>query len=240
VSGASIRAGRFAPVLAFAVHILTASGAAFALLALVAAARADWQQMFLWLGVALIIDGVDGSLARYARSAEILPHWSGDVLDYVVDFTTYVFIPAYAIAQAGLLPPRLALPLGLVIVVTGALYCADRRMKTDDHFFRGFPVLWNLVAFHLFLLRPAPWLSAGVVVMLAVLTFVPLPFVHPFRVKTLRWLTVTLLVLWAVFAAIALGHELAPPPWITAILVGIALYFLAAGLLFRRAREATG
>ena len=117
--------------------------------------------MFLCLGVALIVDGIDGTMARRVRVAELLPRWSGDVLDLVVDFVTYVFVPAYAIAAGGLLPDLLALPAGIVIVVTGALYFADREMKTADNYFRGFPALWNVVAFYLFLLRPPPWLAAA-------------------------------------------------------------------------------
>ena len=104
-------------VAAFAVHVLTACGAACALLALMAAVRAEWARMFVWLGVALIIDGVDGTLARRLRVAELLPRWSGELLDFVVDFPTYVFVPAYAIAAGGLLPPAAALPLGLIVTV---------------------------------------------------------------------------------------------------------------------------
>ena len=116
--------------------------------------------MFAWLGVALFIDGVDGTMARHFKTAEALPRWSGDVLDFVVDFPTYVFVPAYAIAMGGLLPHLVAIPLGLVVVVTGALYFADRDMKTTDYYFRGFPALWNAAAFYLFVVRPAPWLGA--------------------------------------------------------------------------------
>ena len=117
-------------VAAFAVHVFPACGAACALLALMAAVRAEWARMFLWLGLALVIDGVDGTLARRLRVAELLPRWSGELLDFVVDFPTYVFVPAYAIAAGGLLPPAAALPLGLIVTVTGALYFADRRMKS--------------------------------------------------------------------------------------------------------------
>jgi len=144
---------------AFAVHVFTACGAACALLALIAAASADWTLMFLWLGVALIVDGVDGTFARHLHVAELLPRWSGDVLDFVVDYGTYVLVPAYAIATGGVLPPGAALPLGLIVAVTGAIYFADRRMKTSDSYFRGFPALWNIIAFYLFLLKPAPWLA---------------------------------------------------------------------------------
>src|SRR5271156_5001886 len=167
---------------AFAVHVFTASGAGCALLALFAAVRAEWPQMFVWLGIALIVDGIDGTFARRLRVAELLPRWSGDVLDLVVDILTYVFVPAYAIAASGLLPRGLAVVLGLIIVVTGSLYFADRRMKTPDYYFRGFPALWNVAAFYLFLLKPAPWLGAAAVAALAALTFAPFHFVHPVRI----------------------------------------------------------
>jgi len=104
----------------FAVHVLTASGAALAFLALLAAVGGAWELMFLSLGLALIVDGVDGTIARSLKAAELLPRWSGEVLDLVVDFVTYVFVPAYAIAASGLLPPVLAAGAGVLIVMTGA------------------------------------------------------------------------------------------------------------------------
>jgi phosphatidylcholine synthase len=107
-------------VAAFAVHVFTACGAACALLALLAAVSAEWTRMFLWLGLSVIIDGVDGTFARRLRAAELLPRWSGETLDFVVDFSTYVFVPAYAIVACGLLPSFVALPLGLIVTVTGS------------------------------------------------------------------------------------------------------------------------
>src|SRR5215470_15014678 len=163
-----------------------ACSSAPALAALIYAVRGQWAAMFLCLGIALIVDGVDGTIARWLKVAEVLPRWSGDVLDLVVDFVTYVFVPAYAIAAGGLLPEPLALPAGIVIVVTGALYFADREMKTVDNYFRGFPTLWNGAAFYLFVLKLNPWLAAAIVAALAVLTFVPFKFLHPFRVVRLR------------------------------------------------------
>ena len=216
---------------AFAVHVFTACGAACALLALVAATKADWTQMFVWLGLALIVDGVDGTFARRLRVAELLPRWSGDVLDFVVDFATYVFVPAYAIAAGGVLPSSVALPLGLIVAITGAIYFADRRMKTSDSYFRGFPALWNIVAFYLFLLKPAPWLAALAVLVLAAATFAPIYFVHPVRVPRWRIANLVALVLWAVLAILALAQGLDPPAWAAAILAAIAVYFVIVGLL---------
>jgi phosphatidylcholine synthase len=215
---------------AFAVHIFTAAGVALGFAALLAAFERQWAVMFWCLGAALLIDGIDGTFARRFRVADVLPRWSGDVLDLVVDFVTYVFVPAYAIVASGLLPSMLAIPAGLVIVVTSALYFADRDMKTDDNYFRGFPALWNAVAFYLFVLKPSPWVTAGAIAVLAVLTFAPFKFVHPFRVTRLRRVTLAALVLWGVLGAVALLYNLDPGPWVACGLVIIGLYFIAVGL----------
>jgi phosphatidylcholine synthase len=220
-------------VAAFGVHIFTASGAGCALLALIAAVDADWPQMFVWLGIALFIDGVDGTFARRLRVAEVLPRWSGEVLDLVVDILNYVFVPAYAIAASGLLPKLTAIPLGIVIVVTGSLYFADRLMKTSDYYFRGFPAVWNVAAFYLFLLKPVPWLGAMAIAALAVLTFVPFHVVHPIRIAHLRVLTVVAMVVWALLAIAAVARNLDPGFWTVAALCLLAVYFVAIGF-FRR------
>jgi phosphatidylcholine synthase len=218
---------------AFAVHVFTACGAACALLALIAAVGADWPKMFVWLGIALIIDGVDGTFARRLHTAELLPRWSGDVLDLVVDILNYVFVPAYAIATGGLLPLALATPLGALIVITGSLYFADRQMKTSDYYFRGFPALWNVAAFYLFLLKLPSWLGALAVVALAVLTFVPFHVVHPLRIAHLRAITIAALMVWALLAIIAVADGLAPGIWTVAVLCGLAIYFVGIGFLRR-------
>ena len=204
-------------------------------MALFAAVRADWSQMFIWFGVALIIDGVDGTFARRLRVAEVLPRWSGEMLDFVVDYATYVFVPAYAIAAAGLLPGSVALGLGVIVAVTGALYFADRSMKTPDSYFRGFPALWNVAAFYLFLLKPPPWLGAAAIVMLAAATFAPIYFVHPVRVPQWRKLNITALVLWGLLAIVALAKNLEPGFWSVVALCLLAIYFVGVGLLRRPA-----
>jgi phosphatidylcholine synthase len=225
----------FATVRAFAVHVFTATGAAIAFLALILAIGEHWAAMFFCLGCALIIDGVDGPLARAFKVAEVLPRWSGERLDIVIDFVTYVFVPAYAISASGMLPRALAIPAGVIVVISGALYFADRNMKTADNYFRGFPGLWNLAAFYLYLLEPAEWLAAAMIGALAALTFAPIKFLHPLRVKRLRALNVVLLVAWAALALVAVVYNLQPGPYVIWPLVVIALYFFVAGLLPRPA-----
>ena len=157
----------FEYVRAFTIHVFTATGAALALLALILGTGGHWAGMFLCLGLALIVDGADGPLARAFEVQKLVPRWSGETLDLVVDFTTYVFVPAYAIAASGQLPQPLSIPAGVVVVISGALYFADREMKTTDNYFRGFPAVWNLVAFYLYLLEPPGWLAAVAIFVLA-------------------------------------------------------------------------
>jgi phosphatidylcholine synthase len=222
---------RPALVRAFLVHLLTASGAALGLLALVAAVDGRWALMCAWFGLALIVDGIDGTFARRLKVAERLPRWSGETLDLVVDFVTYSFVPAYAIATAGLLPGIVALPAGVVIVMTSGLYFADRRMKMSGNYFRGFPALWNIAAFYLLLLRLDPWINAAVVATLAALSFAPFRFIHPVRVRRLRAVNIVLLVVWSVLSIVALDRDLAPEVWVSTGLVAIGLYVLGVGLL---------
>src|SRR3954463_12023582 len=170
----SLSTSRTARAAAFSVHIFTAMGAGIALIALLEAVREHWAAMFAWLGVALIVDALDGPIARQLDVERVQPNWSGEVLDLVVDFVTYVFVPAYAITAGGRLLPVAAPLLGAAIVVSGALYFGYRRMKTSDNHFRGFPALWNAVAFYLFLLQLPPALSSLLVALLIVLTFMPL------------------------------------------------------------------
>ncbi|MGE3990621.1 CDP-alcohol phosphatidyltransferase family protein [Pseudorhodoplanes sp.] len=214
----------------FSIHIFTACGAACALLAMLAAARAEWITMFVWLAVALFIDGIDGTLARRFRVAEVLPRWSGDALDLVVDFTTYVFVPAFALATSGILPPAMAIPLAIAIVVTSALYFADEQMKTSENYFRGFPALWNAVAFHLFVLKLPPWIAASAVAILVVLTFMPLRVLHPFRVAHFRTLNFAALVAWCALGLYALMTALDPGPIVAWSLAALGVYFLTIGL----------
>lgn len=218
---------------AFAVHVFTACGAGCALLALSAAVNRQWAGMFVWLGIALCIDGIDGTFARRLQVAERLPRWSGDILDLVVDILNYVFVPAYALAASGLLPESAAVALGVLIVITGALYFADRLMKTSDYYFRGFPALWNIAAFYLFLLKPQPWAGAAAIAALAALTFVPFHVVHPVRIAHLRGVTIVALTAWAALAMVAVAADLTPPLWVTAALSVLAVYFVVIGF-FRR------
>jgi len=201
------------------------------------AVREHWTAMFWWLGVALVIDGVDGPIARRLDVAHVQPNWSGEVLDLVVDFVTYVFVPAYAITASGLLWPLAAPVLGIGISVSGALYFADRRMKSDDNHFRGFPGLWNMAAFYLFLLHWPPTASSLAVAALIAMTFMPFHVVHPVRVARLRWLTLGLIAIGTVLAIVTLIKDFAPGLAVTVALCAIGLYVVGSDSAIRLLRS---
>ncbi len=191
---------------AFSVHLLTASGSFLAFLSLVAASEQRWTAMFWWLGLALFVDGIDGPIARKLEVKEILPTWSGELLDNIIDYVTYVLIPAFALYQRGFMGEKLSFLAAAIIVVSSAIYYADTGMKTKENFFKGFPVVWNMVVFTLFVIEPGQWVSFGVVVAAGILTFLPINFIHPVRVVRLRPINLTVTLLWCAFGALALAQ----------------------------------
>ncbi|MBT8416296.1 MAG: phosphatidylcholine synthase, partial [Silicimonas sp.] len=170
---------------AYLVHLLTATGAVFAMLAMLEAVQGDWAMMFVWLVVAFGVDGIDGPLARKTDIAHNAPRIDGVLLDLIIDYLTYVFIPAFALFSSGLLPGWMGWFAIIVITFASALYFADTRMKTTDYSFAGFPGCWNMVVLVLFAIHPNFWISLVIVSVLAVAMFLPIKFVHP--VRTQRW-----------------------------------------------------
>ena len=218
---------RVAQAAGFSVHIFTASGGAVALLALYAAIERNFSVCFAWLGLALFIDGIDGTLARAARVHVTAATIDGVVLDLVVDFLTYVLVPVVALWRSDLLPTDVSFWIGLIVTIASALYFADTRMKTDDLWFRGFPATWNILVLYLFVLRP-PWVVSAVgLLAAAAMMFSPVVFVHPLRVVRMRRLTIAMTLVWFACAAMAIVQRLSPSGWVVGGLVATAVYFLA-------------
>lgn len=208
-------------VSAWAVHAFTASGVVFGLLALFAAFGGEPAMVFLWLAVALFVDGVDGTFARRADVANVLPGVDGSALDLVVDYLTYVVVPAVFMVRFGLLPDGFALALAGWVLLT-SLYCfANTGMKSSDAYFVGFPAVWNVVALYLWLLDFDPWVNTGVLLVLGVLTFTRMKFLHPFRVRTLMPLNLAATAVWFVAGGwLVAAHPDRPAyafvPWLAA------------------------
>lgn len=222
-------------IAAWAVHALTASGALIAMQALAAVGAGDLRAAFLWLGLALLVDAIDGPLARRLEVARVLPQISGEILDLVVDYLTYVVVPAAILATPGFLPEGSG-PLTAGVILAASLYTfANRDMKTPDNFFEGFPAVWNVVALYMWVLETPPWANLAVVALCVALTFTRLKFAHPLRVVRLRPLTLAVTVIWAGLSLyLVLHHPAAPgwapdwaPDWALWPWLGAAGYFLA-------------
>jgi len=218
---------------ALLVHLLTATGAVFAMLAMLAAVEEKWSLMFLWLVVAFIVDGIDGPLARRYEVRTHMPHLDGALMDLIIDYLTYVFIPAYALFKSGLLPGMTGWLAIIVITFASVIYFADTRMKTRDNCFAGFPACWNMVVLVLFALQPNFWVILSVVVVIAVAMFTPLRFIHPMRTERWRGLSLPVAVLWTACAGWAAWVDFDIGPLSKALLTGTSIYLLAAGIVMQ-------
>lgn len=215
---------------ALSVHLLTATGAVLSMLAMLAAVEENWSLMFMWLVVALLVDGIDGPLARRYDVKSNWPTYDGVLMDLIVDYLTYVFIPAYALFKSDILPGWTGWVAIIVIVYGSVVYFADTRMKTRDCSFAGFPACWNMVVLVLFALKLNFWLVLAIVVALAVAMFTNLKFIHP--VRTARWRAVSLpmALAWTGFAIWAVAVDFHPHSWAHWGLVITSAYLLLAGI----------
>ena len=216
---------------ALSVHLLTATGSVLSMLALLAAVAGDWERMFLWLLAALVVDGIDGPLARRFDVPRNWPNYDGVLMDLIIDYLTYVFIPAFALFQSGLLPGWTGWLAIIAITYSSVLYFADRRMKTRDNSFAGFPSCWNMVVLVLFALRPGDEVTLAVVVVLALAMFSNLKFIHPVRTTRWRAVSLPLAVLWVVCAALAVHGDFSGQGWAHWGLAASSLWLLLAGIL---------
>ena len=170
---------------ALLVHLLTATGAVLSMLAMLAAVNAEWSMMFLWLVAAFAVDGVDGPLARRYDVRVNWPTYDGVLMDLIIDYLTYVFIPAFALFKSGLLSGWTGWFAIIVITYGSVIYFADTRMKTRDYSFAGFPGCWNMVVLVLFAVKPHWTVILAIIVVLTVAMFSNIKFIHP--VRTERW-----------------------------------------------------
>jgi phosphatidylcholine synthase len=216
---------------ALAVHLFTATGAVFAMLAMLAAVDGEWDLMFLWLVVAFAVDGIDGPLARKYEVKKYAGEFDGVLLDLIIDYLTYVFIPAFALFKSGLLPGWTGWFAIIVITFASAMYFADTRMKTKDNSFSGFPGCWNMLVLVLFALSPNFWVILILVSVLAVGMFFPLKFIHPVRTERWRVISLPMALAWTFFAGWAAWVEFHPESWAHWGLIVTSVYLLLVGIV---------
>jgi phosphatidylcholine synthase len=216
---------------ALSVHLLTASGAVLSMFAMLAAVEGEWSLMFLWLVVALIVDGVDGPLARRYDTEKNWPTYDGVLMDLIVDYLTYVFIPAFALFKSGLLPGWTGWLAIIVICYGSVVYFADTRMKTTDKSFAGFPACWNMVVLVLFATKPGDMVILLVVILLSVTMFTNLKFIHPTRTKRWHELSLGVCIAWIGLAGWAAWFDFQEGPIAEWLLILTSLYLVLAGIV---------
>jgi phosphatidylcholine synthase len=222
---------------AWGVHLLTASSAPAGLLALRATVAGDAAGAFLWMTYTLVVDAIDGTLARAVRVKEVLPWVDGSRLDDVVDYFTYVVVPAFFLLQMNLLPAGWAVPIVSLVAIASGYGFSQTTAKTADHFFTGFPSYWNVVAFYLYALGWSPAVNAAWVVAFAIGVFVPIRYVYPSRTPTLRWLTVTLGSIWGVALIYILLHLHTAPRWLVTASLAFPIYYFLLSLVLHTKRR---
>ncbi|KKM17142.1 Phosphatidylcholine synthase [Sulfitobacter indolifex] len=211
------------------VHLFTATGAVLAMLAMLAAVEEKWDLMFLWLVIAFFVDGIDGPLARKYDVKTNAPEFDGVLMDLIIDYLTYVFIPAFALFTSGLMDGWSGWAMIIIITFASVMYFSDTRMKTKDNSFKGFPGCWNMLVLVLFALQPEWWVSLIVVTVLAAAMFLPIKFVHPVRTERWRPVTLPMALAWTFFAGWSAWVNFDPESWAHWGLVVTSIYLVFAG-----------
>ncbi|MDE1165454.1 MAG: phosphatidylcholine/phosphatidylserine synthase [Pseudomonas sp.] len=221
---------------AWGAHGFTATGVVTAFLATLALFENQPKACLMWLGVALIVDGVDGSLARRVNVQTVLPHFDGSVLDLVIDYLTYVFIPALFIYRYIPLPEYTALVATSIMLVSSLFCFCNVNMKSNDNYFQGFPAAWNVVALCLYTLAPGPWWTLLTIVVLALLTVTRMKFLHPFRVRRFMPINIAVTAIWLLCSLSLVHDHPAINPLVMTLWLLMSAYFLGV-CIWRTAAE---
>lgn len=226
-------------ILAWLVHLYTASGAVIGLFTILYLDQAEFKSAFLLMALAVVIDASDGALARAARVKELIAWFDGDMLDGIVDYFNYVIVPCLFLLRGNLLPPADALWLAALPLLASAYGFCQKEAKTADYFFLGFPSYWNIVVFYLFVLKTPLWINAFIIIALSILVFVPIKYIYPSRSPRFRLSVNALGTLWGI--AILWILLALPEPPMTVVFVSLLFpaYYTALSLWLEFLRTTT-
>lgn len=214
-----------AKALAWSVHVFTATGAVWGLLSILAIQAHQWRLTFLWIAIAMIVDGFDGTLARKFNTKGLASGVDGALLDNILDYINYVLVPVLFMIEAELLPPGWWVPASALILLSSAYQFTQTDAKTDDHYFKGFPSYWNFLILYLFLFGWAPGVNLAIVLLCVVLVFVPIKYVYPSRTERNHKLNLIIIYIWGLIGAVSLVlYPNVPLALLYASLVLVAYY----------------
>jgi phosphatidylcholine synthase len=229
-------------IYAHAVHLFTASGAIWGLLALLAIFEHEWKLAIFWMILAMFVDGFDGMLARWADVKTYASGIDGGLLDNILDYLNYVVIPALFLVEADFLPDGFKLATAFLILLTSAYQFTQVDAKTDetnDYFFKGFPSYWNVVVLYMLVMRLNPWLNLAFLVLFNILVFVPIKYVYPSRDTRLKSLTLVLSYLYGIIGIWAVMQYPNVPSWVVWVSFIYVGYYALLSLWPRNKLQAT-
>ena len=214
-------------IAAWGVHLFTATGAVWGLLAILAIFAGDYKMMIVWMIVAMLVDGFDGMLARWANVKKYADGIDGALLDNILDYLNYVLVPALFIIKAEVLPESVRLLTACLILLTSAYQYTQTDAKTDDHHFKGFPSYWNVAALYMLLMNLPPWVNFAFLILFNIMVFIPIKYIYPSRNSYLRQLTLALTYLYGAIGIWGLLQYPNQPGWVVwASLVYVAYYLV--------------
>jgi phosphatidylcholine synthase len=216
--------------LAWSAHLFTASGAVWGLLSILAIARGAWIEVFWWMAAAVFVDSFDGFLARRVRVKTVLPEFDGALLDNMVDFLNYVFVPAFFLAQSDLIPTGFGTAAAVVIMMASSYQFCQDDAKTEDHYFKGFPSYWNIMVYYLFILGLSGWANLAITLILAALVFVPIKYIYPSRTAAFQGLNMAMAGTWGVVNLTILLNHPNHAPWLIWASLAFAVYYVGMSL----------
>ena len=224
-------------LMAWLVHIFTASAAFFGIWALVKIQQHAYTDALWLIGITIFIDAIDGFFARKCHVKTVLPNLDGALLDNIVDYLNYVIVPCvFLLSKPDMLPGSFALLIVFLISVTSAYQFCQLDAKTPDHFFKGFPCYWNIVLFYMFIFNTSAITNAILLLTLCVLVFVPIKYVYPSRLDyltqslRLKWLMHGCSILYGISSAIILWNYPTIDPIFLSISCGYIILYLALSL----------
>ncbi|WKZ39432.1 MAG: hypothetical protein QY328_14295 [Anaerolineales bacterium] len=221
----------FRTLAAYGVHLFTATGAVWGLLAILAIFDGDYRMMIVWMIVAMLVDGFDGLLARWADVKQYAPGVDGALLDNIIDYLNYVLVPAIFIVKTDFLPAPVKLFTACLILLTSAYQFTQTDAKTDDHHFKGFPSYWNVAALYMLLMGLPGWVNFGFLMLFNVLVFVPIKYIYPSRNSYLRQITLVLTYLYGAIGIWGLLQYPNHPQWFLWVSFVYVIYYIGLSLL---------
>ena len=232
--------GRVTVALPWLAHLYTASSAVLALLATIAIFEYRFRDAFFWLAAAIVVDSSDGVLARTVRVQQRLPWFNGAKLDDIVDYLTYVFVPALFVWRSVLVPAAWTIPVASAMLLSSSYGFNREDAKTSDHFFTGFPSYWNIVVFYLFVMQASQSVNAIILLLLAVFVFIPIRYLYPSRTPYCRLLTIILGLVWGAMLLMMVWELPAVSPILLWGSLLFPVYYVALSLLVGRRRISAG